>query len=80
VEGLEGEALKGHLREFRALLGNQATQAVEQTLRGSSPPMVTPGNAQGDMSAEQLAEWLMDPSNDTKPERDAYRELYYSKL
>lgn len=80
VENLEGEALTEHLKGFRLLLGTQANHAVEQTLRGSSPPMVTPGNTQGDMTTEQLAEWLMNPANDTSPERDAYRELYYSKL
>lgn len=80
VGDLSGDDLKTHLEGFRNLLNDRSNTEVRNTLRGATPPVSVPAGKVDEMSSEDLADWLMDPANDSNPERAKYQELYYSQL
>jgi uncharacterized coiled-coil protein SlyX len=80
VGELTGDELKAHLDGFRSMLTDKATTEVRNTLRGATPPVSVPSGKTDELSTDDLADWLMDPANDSNPERAKYQELYFSQL
>lgn len=74
TDGKQGDDLKAHLQGYLDFHGQKAAQAVQQTLKGASPPALSQGDS-AKMNELELGEWLMDHDPDD-PNYSKFRDAY----
>lgn len=78
VAGLEGDALTQKVQSFRNRIASWSKEKTEEVLAGSSPSVVASGSASSSnfKSADDMFDWLMNPSNQERPDYEVVRNQY----